>query len=128
MAGRPSYKITQQDYSYAWRYIDRAMQEGDISSVTGYMAFRNAHDAELLQTWCDDYLPKDVFEKMKRAIRASRKRSRDYRTTQRKVGIDLDHAAHLHLSSLANELGMSLSDTILHLEEAYWKAQKAGLL
>jgi macrodomain Ter protein organizer (MatP/YcbG family) len=68
-----------------------------------------------------------VFEKLKRAVRASRKRSRDYRTTQRKVGIDLDHAAHLHLPSLADELGMSLSDTVLLLEDSYWKAQKAGI-
>ncbi len=128
MAGRQPYKITKQDYGYAARYLIKAMERGDISKTEGYIAFKHARNADLLQKWCDDYLPSEVFGKMKSAIRASRKRSRDYRTSNRKVGIDLDHLAHVHLSSLADDLSMSLSDTVLHLENVYWMAKKAGVI
>jgi macrodomain Ter protein organizer (MatP/YcbG family) len=124
MAGRPPYQITRKDFSYARRYIERAMQRGDISNVSGYRKFCNAETPEKLQAWCDDYLSEEVFEKLKRAVRASRKRSRDFKTTQRKVTITLDHAAHLRLSMAAEELGMTLSDTILELEDSYWHAKK----
>ena len=33
MAGRPPYKITQQDYASAQRYIMNAITRGDISNV-----------------------------------------------------------------------------------------------
>jgi macrodomain Ter protein organizer (MatP/YcbG family) len=103
------------------------MQRGDISSVSGYRKFCNAETTDKLQTWCNDYLSDEVFEKLKRAVRASRKRSRDFRSTQRKVTVTLDHAAHLRLSIAAEELGMTFSDTILELEDTYWKAKDAGL-
>jgi macrodomain Ter protein organizer (MatP/YcbG family) len=124
---RPAFKIMSKDFTAARRYIMNAMDRGDLSSVEGYTAFRNAEKAEQLQQWCDDYMSSDVFEKMKRAIRAARKRSKDWKTTTKKVGVDLDHAAHLHLSSVADELGVTLSDAILILEETYWKAKDAGL-
>ena len=70
----------------------------------------------------------EAYKKMKNALLAARKRSRDYRHAKKKVGVDLTHLAHLHLASLAEELGKTLSETILILEEAYWKAKDAGLL
>jgi len=42
--------------------------------------------------------------------------------------VDLDFHAHLRLSSLADELHKTLSETILIMEKAYWKAKDAGLL
>ena len=128
MAGRPPYTITQKDYASAQRYIMNAMTRGDISGVDGYMAFRQADTPDLLQAWCDDYLPAHSFEKLKRAVMAARKRSRDYKNKRSKVGVDLDFHAHLCLSSLADELDKTLSETILIMEEAYWKANDAGLL
>jgi macrodomain Ter protein organizer (MatP/YcbG family) len=103
------------------------MDRGDISSVNGYQLFRNAETADKLQAWCDNYLPEDDFERLKSAVRAARKRSRDYKTTARKVNLTLDHAAHLRLSMTAEELGMTLSEAILELEDMYWKAKDAGL-
>jgi macrodomain Ter protein organizer (MatP/YcbG family) len=124
MSGRPPYQITQSDYFYARRYIDRAMQRGDISSVDGYRKFRNAETPEKLQGWCDDYLSDDVFEKLKRAVRAARKRSRDYRATSRKVNITLDHGAYIRLSMMAENLGMTLSNAVIELEEFYYTKHK----
>ncbi len=123
MAGRPSYKITQQDYRYAARYLIRASVRGEIRISDGY---HDTHDAASLQAWCENHLPEKIYEKMKLAIRAARKRDRDDRTLQRKVGVDLDRAAHIHLSSLAKELELSLSDTVLLLVETYRLAKKAG--
>ena len=127
MAGRPPYQITRQDLSFARRYISRAMDRGDISSVDGYRIFHNAETPEQLQAWCDDYLSDEVFEKLKRAVRAARKRSRDWKSTAKKVNVTLDHVAHLRLSMAAEELGMTLSDAILEIEDTYWKAKDAGL-
>jgi macrodomain Ter protein organizer (MatP/YcbG family) len=127
MAGRPPYQITQKDFSYAWRYIERGMQRADISNAHGYMEFRNAGTPEKLQAWVDDYLPDDVFEKLKQAVRASRKRMRDYNTVQRKINVALDHTAHSYLLSVAEDLGMTLSEAIIEMENIYWKAKDAGL-
>jgi len=128
MAGRPAYRITRNDFAAARRYIENAMERGDISKAGGYMAFRRAGTPELLQTWCDDYLQADTFRKLKGAVLAARKRSRDYNTPRTKVSVDLDHYAHLRLASLAEELGKTLSDTVVLLEEVYWKARDAGVL
>ena len=57
---RPRYQITQQDYAAAWRWISNAMDRDDISNVDGYMEFRQAGTPELLQAWCDDYLPEEA--------------------------------------------------------------------
>ena len=65
---------------------------------------------------------------MKNAVLAARKRSRDYKNKRVKYGVDLDHLAHLRLSSLAEELDKTLSETILIMEDAFWKARDAGLL
>ncbi len=126
--GRPKYQITQQDHGAAWRWISNAMERGDISSVDGYMEFRKATTPALLQTWCDDYLSQEAFKRMKNALLAARKRSRDYKHSKKKVGVDLDHLAHLRLSMLAEELDKTLSETILIMDEAYRKAEDAGLL
>ena len=128
MAGRHPYKITQKDFSAARRYIENAMLREEISKADDYMGFHNAHTPELLQTWCDNYLPANIFTKLKRAVLAARKRSRDYKTTRTKVGIDLEHLAHLRLSSLAKEIDKSLSETILLLEETYWLAKDNNLI
>lgn len=105
-----------------------AMTRDDISNVDGYMAFRQADTPDLLQAWCDDYLPARTFKKLKCAVIAARKRSRDDKNKRSKVGVDLDFHAHHRLSSLAEKLDKTLSETILIMEEAYWKAKDAGLL
>ena len=126
--GRPKYQITRQDHAAAWRWIANAMDREEISNVHGYMDFRQATTPELLQAWCDEYLPEEALKKMKNALLAARKRSRDYKVSKKKVGVDLDHLAHLHLSSLAEELDKTLSETILIMEEGYIRARDAGLL
>lgn len=57
MAGRKPYTITPADYANARRYLDNAMQHGDLGTADGYITYRQAYTAELLQAWCDDYLP-----------------------------------------------------------------------
>ncbi len=116
---RPPYKITERDFSIARNYITSSMSRGDISNVDGYNDFRRANTPELLQLWCDDYLPEGIFRKLKQAVRAARKRSRDYKTPGQKTSIDIDKAAHIHLTSVAEELKLSLSQTILKLIEYY---------
>jgi len=125
---RPAYKITANDFANARRYIENAMARDDISNVDGYMAFRHAHTPELLQSWCDNYLPDTVFKKLKNAILAARKRNKDTKIKQPKVGIDLSHEAYHSLSFISNELGCPLSETILEMEKAYWLAKDNGLL
>ncbi len=128
MAGRKPYTITQVDYANARRYLDNAMQRGDVSTAEGYIAYRQAYNAEALQAWCDDYLPDATWNKLKNAILAARKRSRDYGKVKQKKGIALDHLAHLRLTTLAEETGKTLSETILMLEETYWLTRDNGLL
>ncbi|MCF6256171.1 MAG: hypothetical protein L3K25_07700 [Gammaproteobacteria bacterium] len=124
---RPKYTISKTDISNARRYLQNAMKRGDISDVDGYMRFCHAGTPEQLQSWCDDYLPAPIFKKLKTAVLAARKRDRDYRTTKAKVGIDLDHYAHMRLLSLGKELNLTLSETVVRMEEAYWQARDAGL-
>jgi len=125
---RPKYTITQQDYWDARRYIDNGMQRDAISNCDGYNDFRLADTPERLQAWCDDYLPEATFKKLKSAVLAARKRHRDYRTQRAKLGIDLDHYAHLRLSAVADELNMTLSEAVVKLEKTYWVARDAGLV
>jgi len=128
MVGRPKYQITQPDFFIARRYIENGMLRGYIRSVDGYLVFQRASTPEALQTWCDDYLSDETFKKLKRAVIVARKRSRDYKTVRAKIKVDLDHHAHLRLSSLGKELNKNHSDTVLIMEEAYWKAKDAGLV
>lgn len=128
MAGRKPYTITQSDYANARRYLDNAMKRGDLGTADGYMAYRQAYTAERLQAWCDDHLPAATWPKLKNALLAARKRSRDYGKVTQKTGIALDHLAHLRLTALAEETGKTLSETILMLEETYWRARDNGLL
>ncbi len=126
MAGRTPYTLTPADYANARRYLDNAMQRGALSTSEGYIAYRQAYNAEALQAWCDDYLPAATWPKLKNALLAARKRSRDYGKVTQKRGIDLDHLAHLRLTALADETGQTLSETILMLEETYWRARDKG--
>lgn len=128
MVGRKPYVITPADYSLARRYLDRVMQRGEISTADGYMANRQAHTADALQAWCDDYLPRAVWLRLKNAVLATRKRTRDYKTVRQKKRGDLDHLAYLRLTSLAEERKLTLSETVLLLEDAYYRALDAGVL
>lgn len=117
--GRPPYTITTGvDFVNARAYIKNAMERGDISQVSGYMTFRNADTAEKLQAWCNDYLDADQFEKLKTAVRVARKRSRDYKRQPRK-SVDLSWPAWMALSRLAEERGVTLSEAVLLMEDAY---------
>jgi len=126
---RPAYKITEEDYQFAYDYIEGAMARGEISSSEGYTRFRNADTAKKLQAWCDDYLVmKDkLWKKLKNNILAARKRARDYDTEQQKKRVDLDWQAWLRLSSMAEEEGRTLSEMILAFEDVYVKARAKGI-
>lgn len=128
MAGRKPYTITATDLSNARRYIDNAMRRGDISTAGGYSAYQRADTAEALQSWCDDYLPPTLWPKLKNAVLAARKRTRDYESTRQKRRVDLDHIAYVRLSALAHERNLTLSETVLLLEDAYYRALDAGVL
>ena len=122
----PNTRSPGRTIAAARRWIVNARERDEISNVDGYMDFRQAATPELLQAWCDEYLPEEALKKMKNALLAARKRSRDYKNKRVKYGVDLDHLAHLRLSSLAEELGKTLSETILILEEAYLESQGCG--
>jgi macrodomain Ter protein organizer (MatP/YcbG family) len=127
--GRPAYKINERDFTRAKQYILNAIDHGELNGAVGYMALRQAATPELLQTWCDDYLPQEIWVRLKQAVRQARKRGRDYQTPYRKVSVDLDHTAHTHLSMLAADLGdKTLSETILIMEEGYLRAVERGLI
>lgn len=126
--GRPAYKLTKRDASIARQYIERAMERGDVSRSEGYNAFRRAADAEALQAWCDDYLPRDVWTRLLGNIRQQRKRSRDY-GKHKITRVDLTRAAWIHLSAVAREMGnVTLSEAILRMEAGYYKAKDAKLI
>lgn len=121
--GRPAYQITRTDFADARQYILNAMNRDEISNSDGWAALRQSDTPELLQRWCDDYLSPEIFKKLKNAVLAARKRSK-----KPKIGVDLTHTAHLRLSSLSSELGLTLSEAIITLEETYWLAVDAGLV
>ncbi len=125
--GRPAYKITESDFSAAVRYIERARERGEVSTSDGYGKWLRASTAELLQEWCDEYLPKPVWNRMVNAMRQERFRNNPHRPRRH---IDLTQSAWLRLTTLVEEElgGVSLSDAILRLEEVYYLAKDAGLL
>lgn len=66
------------------------------------------HNPELLQAWCDDYVERGCACGAKAIPRLQHPRI--------KVSIDLNHRAHMRLSSLAEALGITLSDTVVLLK------------
>jgi macrodomain Ter protein organizer (MatP/YcbG family) len=127
MMGLGRKKLTQSDYLSAYNYIAGGMDRDEISSSEGYNRFRNADTPEKLQAWCDDYLTKDQWDKMRNAIRVERKRSKDYKTNRQKIRVDLDWLAWQRLSSMAEEEGRTLSEMILAFEDVYVKAKAKGI-
>jgi macrodomain Ter protein organizer (MatP/YcbG family) len=125
--GRPAYKITDSDYVIAYNYIADGMTRGDISDTNGYMRFRNADTADKLQAWCDDYLEKESWQRLKNAVLAARKRQRDRVARRRKKSVDLDWNAWLCLSSMAREEGRTLSEMILAMDDVYHRAKAKGI-
>lgn len=125
---RPKSKITKSDHLSAKAYIQNAMDRGDISSVDGYIEFRNADTPERLQSWCETYLDDDQWHNMKTAIRVQRKRYRDYKSPKRKISIDLDKDAWLLINSMAKEEGRTLSEMVKAYDDVYGKAKAAGIV
>ncbi len=126
--GRPLYRITASDFAAAVRYLSSARDRGEIGLGEGYAVFLAATTPKALQAWCDDYLPRKVWERMVNALRQARKRSRDYKSRPLHH-IDLTHPAWVALTRLAKEMGgVTLSEAVLQLEEAYDRANDAGLL
>lgn len=124
--GRPTYRLTADDYSSAVRYIERARQRGEVGTANGYASWLTATTPEALQAWCGEYLPADTWRKMLGALRQARKRSRDYRKAP-VHRVDLSHAAWVALTRAAGEMGgVTLSEAVLQLEEAYNRAGGAG--
>jgi hypothetical protein len=67
------------------------------------------------------------WTRLKRAILAAWKRSRDYHTRNRKKNVDLDWLAWQRLSSVAKEEGRTLSEMIVVMEDAYHRANAKGI-
>jgi macrodomain Ter protein organizer (MatP/YcbG family) len=126
--GRPAYRLTAADFGAAVRYIERARQRGEVGTAHGYASWLKAATPEALQAWCDEYLPADIWRKMMGALRQARKRARDYRKAP-VHRVDLSHPAWVALTRTAGEMGgVTLSEAVLRLEEAYSRADGAGTM
>jgi macrodomain Ter protein organizer (MatP/YcbG family) len=117
--GRPAYQLTETDFGAAVRYIESARQRGEVSTADGYTSWLRASTPEALQAWCDEYLPGEIWRKMLGSLRQARKRSRDHRRAP-VHRVDLSHPAWVALTRTAQEMGgITLSEAVLRLEEAY---------
>jgi macrodomain Ter protein organizer (MatP/YcbG family) len=127
MAARP-YTIVPADLAAARRYIDGAMKRGTVSSVLGWDAYRRATTADDLQTWCDDYLDRDIWKKLIVAVRQARKRAQDYARGQEPRHVDLSPRAMAALERIKTRYGLTASAAVLKLEEVHDLALDRGLI
>lgn len=105
--GRPAYKINDTDYRDAIIYL---LEQHKYSGA--YHKLTLCLTGEELQSWCDDNLDAEQFQKLKQVIWARRKRSKDAMKSKKPKQITISRRAWKSLRELANQDGMNYSEVL----------------
>jgi len=121
---RPRYRITPEDYLYAEFYLSVRVRSLGIKFAKGISstdagteyqsimrADRKKQQLDQLNQWCEKYLSRTEWMKLKSAIRKRRERFR--RSDEHKT-VTLTSKAHRLLSQLAKRDNVTLSETLEH--------------
>ncbi|MFD2176597.1 macrodomain Ter protein MatP [Veronia pacifica] len=115
-------QLENLEAGWKWTYLVKKHKEGDI--VTRYVDTSEAdsaiqdlldieHEPTKVIDWIVEHMSPELDKKLKQAIRAKRKRHfNSEQEHTRKKSIDLDFRVWEKLSSKAQELDATLSDTI----------------
>ena len=123
--GRKRHKITEQDLLAAWGYIQRKLKnETGWPVANNKRANKSLEESSItateLNSWCDEWLSREQWEKLRNAIIAARKRERDKGSDQGTKHIDLNHDAWRLLSDLAKHEGVTLSKFLVSRHRKEW--------
>lgn len=104
------------------RYLDSSEQEHAI-----YLFLKLEHEPIKVVDWINKHLNPELEKKLKQAIRAKRKRHfNSEQEHTRKKSIDLDYRIWEMLSKKAQELNLTLSETIEYLVNEASITEKAS--
>ena len=114
MARRP-YAITEADYIYARRYLDKKMDSpkwlGDneqwLQATRNYQQFAR-QSPERLDEWCRQYLSLRHWTQLRCSIRSARRQ----RNRPRWATVSLTLSAWIKLKSLAERKGVTISEAV----------------
>lgn len=118
-------KLEIQEANWKWKYLLKKFREGE--NVTKHeeqslielkiQLLTTLQDSpQEIEQWIKSEMTADQRRRMRQSIRARRKRFFNAeKQSTRKKSIDLDYASWLRLSKQANELEMTLSETIHYL-------------
>ena len=129
---KAKYKITKEDQSTAYFWIEKKLNEYNFLTEEKYtpaekdfITIAKKPTAKKLNEWCENYLNKEQWKKLKGAIRAKRKRSTT-KPDDKKISTDLDFNAWRMLSAVAKSEKITLSQAIeKNISKAYLKAIKS---
>ncbi len=117
--------LTTLETKWKWQYLMRKHQNGEAicseiekSAILHKVEILSSleEDPENLEKWIKTEMTKTQRDKLRQTIRAKRKRyfAQNDKNIQKK-SIDLDYASWKMLAKKAQELDMTLSQTVLHL-------------
>lgn len=118
-------KLEIQEANWKWKYLLKKYREGE--NITKYteqslielkiqLLTTLQNSPEEIEKWVKTEMTADQRRRMRQSIRARRKRFFNAeKQSTRKKSIDLDYASWVRLSKQANELEMTLSETIHYL-------------
>ncbi|QLB20877.1 Ter macrodomain-binding protein MatP [Vespertiliibacter pulmonis] len=118
-------KLDIQEANWKWKYLLKKHREGE--NITKYeeqsyielkiqklVTLQNS--PEEIEDWIKSEMTADQRRRMRQSIRARRKRFFNAeKQSTRKKSIDLDYSSWVRLSQQANEMEMTLSETIHYL-------------
>lgn len=118
-------KLDIQEANWKWKYLLKKYREGEnitkheeqsLAELKIQLLTTLQNSPEEIEKWVKTEMTADQRRRMRQSIRARRKRYFNAeKQSTRKKSIDLDYASWLRLSKQANEMGMTLSETIHYL-------------
>lgn len=118
-------KLDSQEATWKWKYLLKKYRDGE--NITKYeeqslvelkVQFLTTlqNSPEEIEKWVKSEMTADQRRRMRQSIRARRKRFFNAeKQSTRKKSIDLDYTSWLRLSKQANQLNITLSETIHYL-------------
>ncbi|AUI66595.1 MULTISPECIES: macrodomain Ter protein MatP [Glaesserella] len=126
-------KLEIQEASWKWKYLLKKYREGE--NITKYdeqslielkvqLLTTLQNSPEEIEQWIKAEMTAEQRKKMRQSIRARRKRFFNAeKQSTRKKSIDLEYASWQRLSKQANQLELTLSETIHYLLDELEKKQ-----
>ena len=121
---RAKYVINEVDFPAAWAYVSRkcALNPYWLEEWEATQSFQQLkRDPVTLTHWCERWLDPLQWQQLKAALRAARKRQRQYTGAgQPPVHVSLSVTAWRILSDLAKRDAVTLSQFIINQHQQAW--------